>query len=97
MMEVNDELVDKLAHLARLHFECVEKTAIKKDLQQMIVFIQKLNELDTTDIEPLLHISDQTNRFREDAIENNITRGEALANAPVGDNLFFKVPKVIKK
>ena len=57
-MEVNDAMVDKLAILARLKFEDGEKAAIKADLQRMIRFVEKLNELDTTGVEPLLHVSD---------------------------------------
>jgi aspartyl-tRNA(Asn)/glutamyl-tRNA(Gln) amidotransferase subunit C len=96
-MEVNDELVDKIAHLARLHFSDAEKPAIKKDLQQMIQFVEKLNELDTTGVEPLLHMSDNTNVLREDEVKGSISREEGLKNAPLHDKEFFKVPKVIKK
>ena len=96
-MEVNDELVDKIAHLARLHFSDAEKPAIKKGLQQMIQFVEKLNELDTTGIEPLLHMSDNTNVLREDEVKGSISREEGLKNAPLHDKEFFKVPKVIKK
>jgi len=51
-MEVNDAMVDKLAHLARLKFEAADKEEIKNDLQKMIAFVEKLNELDTTGVEP---------------------------------------------
>ena len=96
-MEVNDALVDKLANLARLHFKDEEKAAIKKDLQRMIEFVEKLNELDTTGVEPLLHMSEQVNILREDEVKGSISRAEALLNAPLHDDVFFKVPKVIKK
>lgn len=96
-MEVNDELVDKLANLARLTFEPAEKAEIKKDLQKMISFIEKLNELDTTGVEPLLFMTDEVNVLREDEIKGSITREEGMLNAPVKDEQFFKVPKVIKK
>ena len=96
-MEVNDELVDKLANLARLTFERAEKEEIKKDLQKMISFIEKLNELDTTGVEPLLFMTDGVNVLREDEVKGSITREEGLLNAPVKDEQFFKVPKVIKK
>jgi aspartyl-tRNA(Asn)/glutamyl-tRNA(Gln) amidotransferase subunit C len=96
-MEVNDALVDKLANLARLSFDDVEKAAIKKDLQNMIQFVDKLNELDTTGVEPLLHVSDQVNILRADEVKGSITREKALQNAAVHDRQFFKVPKVIKK
>ena len=96
-MEVNDALIDNLASLSRLHFNEEEKKEIKADLQKMISFIDKLNELKTDGVEPLLHMSDDTNVFREDEIKGSISRQEALKNAPETDGVFFKVPKVIKK
>jgi len=96
-MEVNDALIDKLAHLARLKFEDSEKEEIKNDLQKMIAFVEKLNELDTTGVEPLLHMTDEINSLREDEIKGSISRDEALKNGPEQDGQFFKVPKVIKK
>lgn len=96
-MEVNDELIDELSNLARLSFEHQEKEGIKKDLQKMIFFIEKLNELDTTGVEPLLFMTDEVNVLREDEVRGSITRAEGLLNAPVKDDKFFKVPKVIRK
>jgi aspartyl-tRNA(Asn)/glutamyl-tRNA(Gln) amidotransferase subunit C len=96
-MEVNDTLVDKLANLARLQFDNTEKSAIKNDLQLMIQFVEKLNELDTTGVSPLLHMSDNINALREDEIKGSISREEGLKNAAKKDSQFFKVPKVIKK
>jgi aspartyl-tRNA(Asn)/glutamyl-tRNA(Gln) amidotransferase subunit C len=96
-MNVNDELVNKITHLARLQFNDAEKEAIKTDLQRMIEFVEKLNELDTSGVEPLLHMSDNVNILREDVVKGSIDRKEALKNAPVHDAEFFKVPKVIKK
>lgn len=96
-MIVNDELVDQLAHLARLEIRPEEKDAIKEDLQKMIAFIEKLNELDTTGVEPLLFMTDEINVLREDTVEGSVTREEALKNAPLKDEQFFKVPKVIRK
>ncbi len=96
-MEVNDELVDKLANLARLTFEPQEKAEIKEDLQKMISFIEKLNELDTTGVEPLLFMTGEVNVLREDEVKGSVTRHEGLLNAPLKDERFFKVPKVIRK
>ena len=96
-MNVNDEMVDKIANLARLEFNSEEKENIKNDLQQMIGFIDKLNELDTTGVEPLLHMSENINVLREDEVSGTISREEALKNAPLHDEQFFKVPKVIRK
>jgi len=95
-MEVNDAMVDKLAHLARLKFEAAEKEEIKNDLQKMIAFVEKLNELDTTGVEPLLHMTDEVNALREDEVRGSISHEEALKSAPLRDEKFFKVPKVIK-
>ena len=96
-MEVNDAMIDKLAHLARLKFDEAEKQEIKTDLQRMIVFVEKLNELDLDGVEPLIHMSDEVNVLREDEIKGSVSRSEALKNAPSHDEQFFKVPKVIKK
>ena len=96
-MEVNDALVEKLANLSRLEFNDTEKEEIKKDLQKMISFVQKLDELDLSDTEPLLHMSPNVNVLREDIVQGSVSREEALKNAPVHDEQFFKVPKVIKK
>lgn len=96
-MEVNDQLVDKLAHLSRLQFSVAEKEGIKNDLQRMIGFVEKLNELNLTGVEPLLHMSPEVNVLREDELRGSVSRSEALRNAPLHDEQFFKVPKVIKK
>ncbi|HRE37055.1 MAG TPA: Asp-tRNA(Asn)/Glu-tRNA(Gln) amidotransferase subunit GatC [Chitinophagaceae bacterium] len=96
-MEVTDALVEKLAHLSRLQFNKQEKVDIKKDLQNMIVFVEKLNELDLDGVEPMLFMSDEVNVLREDEINGSVSREEALKNAPLHDKQFFKVPKVIKK
>jgi aspartyl-tRNA(Asn)/glutamyl-tRNA(Gln) amidotransferase subunit C len=96
-MNVNDALIEKLAHLSRLEFNEEEKEEIKSDLEKMIGFIDKLNELDTTGVEPLLHMSDNVNVFRKDAVNGQINRKDVFKNAPLHDDEFFKVPKVIKK
>lgn len=96
-MEVNDALVDKLAHLSKLSFSADEKKVIAGDLQKMIGFVEKLNELDLKDVAPLMHMSDEINVLREDEIKGSISREEAFKNAPVTNDQFFLVPKVIKK
>ena len=94
-MAVNEALIDHLSELARLKFDAAEKEEIKKDLQRMISFVDKLNELDTTGVQPMLHMTDEKNVFREDVPEGSVTREEALKNAPMTDGVYFKVPKVI--
>jgi aspartyl-tRNA(Asn)/glutamyl-tRNA(Gln) amidotransferase subunit C len=96
-MEVNDALVNNLANLSRLQFNDAEKEIIKADLQRMIEFVDKLKELDTTGVEPLLHMSDAVNVLRDDEVKGSISREEALKNAPDTDGVFIKVPKVIEK
>ena len=96
-MNVNDELVDKLAQLARLQFDASEKEEIRIDLQRMIGFVEKLNELDLEGVQPLLHMTEETNVLREDKVSGSVTREEALKNAAAHDEQFFKVPKVIKR
>jgi aspartyl-tRNA(Asn)/glutamyl-tRNA(Gln) amidotransferase subunit C len=96
-MEVNDALVDKIAKLARLQFDGTSKLGIQQDLQRMIQFADKLNELDTTGVEPLLHVTNNVNILRADVVCGSINREAGLKNAPLHDGQFFKVPKVIKK
>lgn len=90
-------MVEKLAHLARLKFNEEEKQEIKTDLQRMISFVEKLNELNLDGVEPLLHLSDEVNVLRDDEIKGSVSREDALKNAPLHNEEFIKVPKVIKK
>lgn len=90
-------MVENLANLARLRFSEAEKEIIAADLQRMIAFVDKLNELDTTGVSPLLHMTDNFNVLREDEVKGSISRAEGLKNAPKNDGVFFKVPKVIRK
>ena len=96
-MTVTTELIDNLAKLARLEISETDKAGFKNDLEQMIGFINKLNELDTEGVEPLMHMSPRVNVLREDVVQGSITREEALLNAPNKNSEFFLVPKVIKK
>jgi len=96
-MEINDELIDKLARLSRLEYDLEGKEAVKKDLNQMIAFIEKINELDTVDVKPLVHITDEVNVFREDKVKKLTTKAEALQNAPLKNEDYIKVSKVLDK
>jgi aspartyl-tRNA(Asn)/glutamyl-tRNA(Gln) amidotransferase subunit C len=97
IMEVNDELIEKLAHLAKLRFNDDEKEGIKKDLQNMLGLIEKMDEINTDNVEPLLHMSGNLNIMRTDEIKGSISNEEALKNAEQKQEPFFVVPKVIKK
>jgi aspartyl-tRNA(Asn)/glutamyl-tRNA(Gln) amidotransferase subunit C len=96
-MEVNDQLINNLAKLSHLSFSEEERKEIKADLQEMITFIEKLKEVNTEGVEPLLHMSSNVNILRDDVVEGSVSREEGLKNAPDTDGTFFKVPKVIKK
>ncbi|HSY60550.1 MAG TPA: Asp-tRNA(Asn)/Glu-tRNA(Gln) amidotransferase subunit GatC [Cytophaga sp.] len=96
-MEITSEMIDRLAHLAKLKFSEEEKKELKTDLERMIGFVEKLKEVDTSGVEPLLHITDAVNVLREDEVKQTTTKQQALLNAPLTDGNFFKVPKVIKK
>lgn len=97
LMIVNEALIDKLAQLSRLSFNPEEKIAIQQDLQKMIAFVEKLQEVDTTGVEPLTHLAIQDNVTRKDVVTAGLSQQEALKNAANSGNGFFKVPRVIKK
>ena len=96
-MKITDEVINHLAHLARLQFSDEEKVELKQDLEKMIGFVEKLKEVNTAGVEPLMHITDAVNILREDEAEKIITKQEALLNAPQTDGKFIMVPKVIRK
>ncbi len=95
-MEVNDALIEHLCKLANLEFDEPGKQEIKKDLEKMIGFVEKLNALDVSGVEPLLYMGEETNVLREDILEMPLNRSEALKNAPLADDQYFKVPRVVK-
>ena len=96
-MEVTNELIEKLAHLARLRVQPAEKETLRKDMQELIGFVEKLQELDTSGVSPLLHMTSEINQLRDDVIIPSLERKDALQLAPMKDESFFLVPKVIKK
>lgn len=96
-MKIDKEMVDHLAHLSRLEFEKEAKEEIINDLNRILSFVEKLNELDTENIAPLIYMNDETNVLREDFVVQDITQEEALKNAPKRDSDYFKVPKMVEK
>jgi aspartyl-tRNA(Asn)/glutamyl-tRNA(Gln) amidotransferase subunit C len=95
--KITQETVDKLANLARLEFNGKEKEEIINDLNRMLEFVSKLNELDTSNVEPLIYMNDEVNVLREDEVKQAVSQKEALSNAPKKDSDYFKVPKVVEK
>ena len=70
---------------------------MKADLEKMLAFVDKLNEIDTEGVDPLIYMSEEINVLREDEISENTSQEDALKNAPEKDSDYFKVPTVLKK
>ncbi|MFN4111334.1 MAG: Asp-tRNA(Asn)/Glu-tRNA(Gln) amidotransferase subunit GatC [Ignavibacteria bacterium] len=94
-MKVTKELVIHIAELAHLKLKEDEIEKFQKELNQILEYIEKLNEVDTSNVEPLSHPLPTINVFREDKVQGSIPREEALKNAPDATEEFFKVPRVI--
>jgi len=97
IMQVDKPLVEHLAHLSRLHVAPDKMDQLVTDMQDLVRFVEKLNELDTTGTEPLMHMGNSQNVLRPDVMGGSISREEALRNAPDQNGTFIKVPKVIHK
>lgn len=91
------ETVDQIAHLARLEFDEKAKAEILNDMNRMLTFMDKLNELNTDQVEPLIYMTNESNVMRPDVPEISISQKEALKNAPKKDSDYFKAPKVIEQ
>ncbi|SDP79264.1 aspartyl/glutamyl-tRNA(Asn/Gln) amidotransferase subunit C [Mucilaginibacter sp. OK268] len=96
-MTIDKETVEKVAHLARLELNETEKQEMIKDMSKILDFMAKLNELDTTGVEPLVYMTGDANILRDDVVKQRITHEEALENAPKHDENYFLVAKVIEK
>ena len=94
-MAVTKKDVEYIAGLAKLTFKEEELEKFTGQLNEILAYVEKLNELDTTNVEPLSHPIEGSNVFREDVVKPSLDREEALRNAPDRSELFFKVPKVI--
>jgi len=97
MMKITDETVDHIAHLARLEFEGDKRDAIREDMERIINFMEKLQEVDTENVEPLIFMSHEVNRLREDELKPMVSQEDALKNAPKKDSDYFRIPKVLDK
>ena len=96
-MKITEEIVDHIAHLARLKFEGEAKAAITQDMENIINFMEKLSEVDTENVEPLIFMSNEMNVLREDVPQTTITHEEALKKAPKKDSDYFRIHKVLDK
>lgn len=96
-MEINDKLIDDLSRLAKLEFKDQERDQIKEDFSKMLGFVEKLSEVDTEGVEPLIYMTEGFQNTRKDVSELKISQGDALKNAPSKDSDYIKVPKFLKK
>jgi aspartyl-tRNA(Asn)/glutamyl-tRNA(Gln) amidotransferase subunit C len=90
-MKIDSETVDKIAHLARLELAETEKAEMIGDMNKILSFMEKLNEVDTSAVEPLIYLSNEVNVFREDIVKQEVTVEEALQNSPKHDDQYFWV------
>ena len=96
-MEVDNKLIYDLSRLAKLNFDEQTIEEMKSDFEKILGFVDKLSEIDTKGVEPLIYLSDEVNILRADEIGEEVTQKEALKNAPQKDSDYFKVPTVLKK
>ena len=95
LMPVTVKDVEYIAKLARLKFTEEEKQKFTHQLNDILNYIDQLNKIDTSNVEPLSHVVELSNVFREDVAKPGLSSGDALKNAPAKTDKFFKVPKVI--
>jgi len=95
-MKIDKTLILRLEKLAQLELGAEEKLTLERDLNKILDMVDKMNELDTSEIEPLRHISQEVNQLRADEISNQVAPKDAFSNAPDHNGVHFKVPKVIK-
>lgn len=96
-MAIDKNTVDKIAHLARLEFENEAKEEMVNDMNRMLSFVDKLNEVNTDNVEPLIYMTHEQNVSREDVVKDTVSHKDALLNAPKKDSDYFKAPKVVEK
>ena len=94
-MSIDKETIKKIAHLARLEFDEKEADKMSDSFNKILAWMDKLNEVDTDKIEPLIHMSEEVNVLREDVVNNSLKHDEALLNAPKKDSDYFRVPKFL--
>ena len=94
-MQIDRDVVLRLENLARLELSDSERDSMGHDLNNMLAMVQKLHELDTSGVAPLVYINEDTLPPRQDHVEATLSNTAALANAPETDGSFFSVPKVM--
>ena len=95
-MKITTELIDHISQLSRLRLPEEEKTKMAGDLEGILAYMDTLNALDTSDVEPLSHVFPVKNVLREDEVQPSMDRGMLLKNAPAADDEAFLVPKTVE-
>lgn len=95
-MKIDKKVVSDIAHLSRLEMNEAEQENMAKEMSKILNWMEKLNEVNTDNVEPLIHMSTEVNVLREDEPGNILPHKNALLNAPKKDSNYFRVPKVIE-
>ena len=95
-MKISKQEVEHVARLARLELSQEEKDRYAEQLSNILTYIEKLNELDTTNVEPTAHVLDISNVMRDDVPRESLSQEQALANAPDKASGHYRVPKIIE-
>lgn len=95
-MAISLEEIRKVAALSRLEFSPEEEGPLAEQIAKILEYVEKLNEIDTTGVDPLAHVVDMVNAFREDQAAGQPAADLLLSNAPAKEKTFFKVPKIIE-
>jgi len=96
VMRLTGKEVQQIAMLARLRLTAEEEKCLTEQLDNILQYMEKLNQLDTSGIEPFGHSAETINPMREDIVTNQAHAEALLANAPAKENTFFQVPKIIE-
>jgi aspartyl-tRNA(Asn)/glutamyl-tRNA(Gln) amidotransferase subunit C len=94
-MKITMAEVEHVARLARLQISAEEKENLTEQMNRILLYMEKLNELNTTGVEPTSHVIDLHNAFRVDAVKESLPREQTLENAPEANEAEFVVPRVI--
>lgn len=94
-MNLDKDIITNIAHLSKLELDAAGEKAMQKDFNTILAWMTKLNEIDTDQVEPLIHMSEEVNIMRKDEGHNALSQEEALKNAPKKDSDYFRVPKFL--
>jgi aspartyl-tRNA(Asn)/glutamyl-tRNA(Gln) amidotransferase subunit C len=96
-MNISEETIYKVADLARIDIQASAVPGLIQEMSKILTFMEQLNELDTSNVEPLVYMNEEVNVWREDEVKNQLELNQALENAALHNDRFFMVPKIIEK